>query len=119
MQIDGQGAIVTGGGSGLGAATARGLAASGAKVVILDYDGDRASSVAAEIGGHAVKVDVSDETAVGEAVAAAATWIGAAPRIAVNCAGVGLAGRIVGREGKLSTDVFERTLGSTSSGPTT
>jgi NAD(P)-dependent dehydrogenase (short-subunit alcohol dehydrogenase family) len=68
------------------------------------------SSVAAEIGGHAVKVDVSDETAVGEAVAAAATWIGAAPRIAVNCAGVGLAGRIVGREGKLSTDVFERTL---------
>lgn len=110
MQISGNGAIVTGGGSGLGAATARYLAGQGARVVILDYDVERANAVAADIGGHAIAVDVSDEPAVGAAVDAAATWLGAAPRIAVSCAGVGFAGRIVGREGKLSTDVFEKTL---------
>lgn len=110
MQIKGNGAIITGGGSGLGAATARYLAGLGARVVILDYDSDAANAVAADIGGHAIKTDVSDEPAVRTAVDAAAEWIGAAPRIAVSCAGVGLAGRIVGREGKLSTDVFEKTL---------
>ncbi|MCT4683155.1 MAG: SDR family NAD(P)-dependent oxidoreductase [Roseicyclus sp.] len=110
MQINGTGAIVTGGGSGLGAATARKLAGGGAKVAILDFDGARAAAVAEEIGGLACPVDVGDEAAVAEAVARAADWIGAAPRIAVNCAGVGLAGRIVGREGKLAIDVFERTL---------
>jgi NAD(P)-dependent dehydrogenase (short-subunit alcohol dehydrogenase family) len=110
MQIEGQGAIVTGGGSGLGAATARGLAAKGAKVAILDFDGDRAKAVAAEIGGTALQVDVSDPAAVGEAVARAAEWIGAAPRIAVNCAGIANGGRVVGREGKLSIDTFERVL---------
>lgn len=110
MQIDGQGAIVTGGGSGLGAATARRLAEKGARVAILDFDGEKARAVAGEIGGHAIKVDVSDEAAVGAAMAEATEWIGAAPRVAVSCAGVGLAGRIVGREGKLSTEVFERTL---------
>jgi NAD(P)-dependent dehydrogenase (short-subunit alcohol dehydrogenase family) len=110
MRIDGQGAIVTGGGSGLGAATARHLAAKGARVAILDYDIEKASSVADAIDGHAIQVDVSDEDAVRSAVGSAAEAIGGAARIAVNCAGVGLAGRIVGREGKLSTDVFERTL---------
>ncbi len=110
MQIDSAGAIVTGGGSGLGAATARHLASRGGRVAILDFDGARAAAVAEEIGGLACPVDVGDEAAVAEAVSRAADWIGAAPRIAVNCAGVGLAGRIVGREGKLSIDVFERTL---------
>lgn len=110
MQITGEAAIVTGGGSGLGAATARHLAAQGAKVVILDHDGAKAAAVAGEIGGRDLSVDVGDEAAVGAAVAAAADWAGAAPRIAVSCAGVGLAGRIVGREGRLSTEVFEKTL---------
>lgn len=110
MRIQEQVALVTGGGSGLGAATARHLAGQGAKVAILDYDGARAEAVAAEIGGIALQVDVSDESAVGTAVAATADRLGAAPRIAINCAGVGLAARIVGREGKLSFDVFDRTL---------
>ena len=109
MQIDGQGAIVTGGGSGLGAATARLLAGRGAKVAILDFDEDKARGVADEIGGIAIKVDVSDAAAVGATVDAAAQKTGPL-RIAVSCAGVGLAGRIVGREGRLSIDLFERTL---------
>jgi NAD(P)-dependent dehydrogenase (short-subunit alcohol dehydrogenase family) len=110
MQIEGLGAIVTGGGSGLGAATARHLAGKGARVVILDFDGHRAAEVAAEIGGFAIRADVSDASEVETAVAAAADWIGAAPRITVNCAGIANGGRVVGREGKLSIDTFERVL---------
>lgn len=110
MRIQDQVAIVTGGGSGLGAATARHLAGQGARVAILDYDGARAEAVAAEIGGMACPLDVSDEAAVGAAVEQVADSCGQAARIAVNCAGVGLAARIVGREGKMSFDVFERTL---------
>lgn len=109
MQIDGQGAIVSGGGSGLGAATARRLARCGARVAILDFDEEKARKVADEIGGFAIAADVSEEAAVGIAVEEAVTKVGTL-RIAVSCAGVGLAGRIVGREGRLSTDVFEKTL---------
>jgi len=109
MEMLGQIAIVTGGGSGLGAATARRLAAQGAKVSILDFDLDRAQVVADEIGGIAIRTDVSDEAAVEAAFAKTIETIGA-PRIAVSCAGIGLAARIVGREGKLSTDVFEKTI---------
>lgn len=110
MNIDGHVALVTGAGSGLGAATARHLAAKGARVAILDFDIERAKAVAAEIGGIALQVDVSDSDAVGAAVDSAVEQLGSAPRIAVNCAGVGMAARIVGREGKLSFDVFEKTL---------
>jgi NAD(P)-dependent dehydrogenase (short-subunit alcohol dehydrogenase family) len=109
MHIQGSGAIVTGGGSGLGAATARRLAAQGAKVAILDYNLDAAQAVASEIGGAAFGVDVGDQAAVGVAVADAAQWAGNL-RIAVSCAGVGMAARIVGREGKMAFDVFERTI---------
>ncbi len=110
MLIQNQVALVTGGGSGLGAATARYLAGQGAKVAILDFDGDRAGAVAEEIGGIACRVDVGDEAAVGAAVESVAEQLGAPARIAVNCAGVGMAARIVGREGKMSFDVFEKTL---------
>ncbi|WP_071674677.1 SDR family NAD(P)-dependent oxidoreductase [Nioella nitratireducens] len=110
MLIQGQVALVTGGGSGLGAATARHLAGQGAKVAILDFDADRAQAVAKDIGGIACPVDVSDEAAVGAAVEGAAKELGSPPRIAVSCAGVGMAARIVGREGKMSFDVFEKTL---------
>ncbi len=110
MQIDGNVVLVTGGGSGLGAATARHFAKQGAKVAILDFNIDGAKAVAAEIGGIALQADVSDEAAVGAAFDATTAHFGSAPRVAVNCAGVGMAARIVGREGKLSFDVFEKTL---------
>ena len=110
MQIDGQVALVTGGGSGLGEATARFLAASGADVVILDRDGDRAARVAAEIGGHSQLCDVSDAEAVAAGVSSAMARFGQRPRIVVNCAGIGVAARIVGREGKVSVPLFRRVM---------
>ena len=110
MEIKDQVAFVTGGGSGLGEATARYLASQGAKVAIIDYNIERAEGVAAEIGGIAVKTDVSDEAAVSAAFDAVEAEFGSAPRIVVNCAGIGIAARIVGREGKLSFDAFEKTL---------
>ena len=110
MNIDGQTALVTGGASGLGAATARELANAGAKVAILDFDLERATSVASEIGGVAQQVDVSDKDAVGDAVESAAEKLGAPARIAVNCAGIGRAARVVGREGEMSFDLFEKTI---------
>lgn len=109
MDINAQTAIVTGGGSGLGAATARHLSSLGAKVGILDFDAERGAAVASEISGHFCKVDVGDAEQVGAAVDEIAEKLGA-PRIAINCAGIGLAARVVGREGKLSIDVFERTI---------
>lgn len=110
MQIDGQVALVTGGGSGLGAATARHLADKGAMVAILDHDADRAARVAAEIGGYSQACDVGDAGQVAAGVSSAMARFGEAPRIVVNCAGVGMAARIVGREGKLSIDLFERVI---------
>ncbi|HPD92595.1 MAG: SDR family NAD(P)-dependent oxidoreductase [Rhodobacter sp.] len=110
MQIDGQIALVTGGGSGLGAATARLLAERGARVAVLDYDGARAEAVAAEIGGLAVQADVGDEASVAAAFERIVAGLGGMPRVAVNCAGIGVAARIVGREGKLSIDLYERVI---------
>lgn len=109
MDINGMVAVVSGGASGLGAATARRLAADGAKVGILDFNADGAAKVAQEIGGIAVRTDVGDEASVGAAIAEVKATLGA-PRIAVSCAGIGLAARVVGREGKLSTDLFEKTI---------
>ena len=110
MQIDGQIALVTGGGSGLGEATARHLASKGARVAVLDFNIDRARRVASEIGGLAVNADVGDAGQVEAAFAATVGYFGSTPRIAVNCAGIGSAARIVGREGKLSIDLFERVI---------
>jgi NAD(P)-dependent dehydrogenase (short-subunit alcohol dehydrogenase family) len=110
MLIEGQPVLVTGGASGLGAATARHFSALGAKVAVLDFDPDGATGIAGDIGGVAVQADVGDQAAVAAAIDAASEKLGAAPRIIVNCAGVGMAARIVGREGKLSFDVFEKTL---------
>ncbi|WP_323034731.1 SDR family NAD(P)-dependent oxidoreductase [Pararhodobacter sp.] len=110
MNIEGQIALVTGGGSGLGEATARMLASRGARVAVLDYDAGRADAVAAEIGGLGVRADVGNADEVEAAFARIAQEMNGLPRIAVNCAGIGVAARIVGREGKLSIDVFERVI---------
>jgi NAD(P)-dependent dehydrogenase (short-subunit alcohol dehydrogenase family) len=109
MDANGQAAIVTGGGSGLGAATAAQLAAAGAKVTVLDIDGGKAAEVAARIGGHAVACDVADADQAAAAIAEATSRHGAA-RILVNCAGIGPARRIVGRDGPMPLGDFERVI---------
>ncbi|GGM01486.1 3-hydroxyacyl-CoA dehydrogenase [Pseudooceanicola nanhaiensis] len=107
---DGIGAIVTGGGSGLGAATARHLASLGAKVGVLDFNAEGAREVADEIGGLALHVNVADEAQVETAFAEYIDWAGSAPRIVNSCAGIGTAARVVNRDGDLSIDKFRRTL---------
>jgi len=97
--IDGQAAIVTGGASGLGGATAEMLAASGARVTIFDRNGELAAAKARAIGGRFAAIDVSDERAVGAAIAEAAAAHGTA-RILVNCAGIGPPAKVIGRDGK-------------------
>lgn len=109
MDIQGQAAIVTGGGSGLGAATARALAAAGAKVAVFDINPDAASAVAHEIGGIAVRCDVSDGPGASAAIATAREAHGAA-RVLVNCAGIGTAKRILGRDGPQPLEEFDRVL---------
>jgi NAD(P)-dependent dehydrogenase (short-subunit alcohol dehydrogenase family) len=110
VQIADKVAVVSGGASGLGEATARHLAEQGARVAVLDFDFARAESVAAAIGGFAVQADVSEDGAVDAAIGAVTDHFGAAPRIAVSCAGIGTAARIVGRDGKTAMDVFDRIL---------
>src|SRR5476651_1162978 len=109
MEIKGQAAIVTGGASGLGAACARALAASGAKVAVFDLNGKGAADVAASIKGIAVACDVADAASAEAAVKQAAADHGPA-RILVNCAGVGPAKRIVGRDGPMPLADFERVV---------
>jgi NAD(P)-dependent dehydrogenase (short-subunit alcohol dehydrogenase family) len=109
MDPKGQAAIVTGGGSGLGAEVAAQLAASGARVSVLDVAADRTRAVAKEIGGQAVVCDVASAEAAQAAVAEAAQRHGAA-RILVNCAGIAAAKRVVGRDGPMPLDEFERVI---------
>jgi NAD(P)-dependent dehydrogenase (short-subunit alcohol dehydrogenase family) len=109
MKANGQAAIVTGGGSGLGAGTARMLAAAGARVAVLDINEAQAKAVADEIGGIAIKCDVASGPDSEAAVAQAAEAHGDA-RILVNCAGIANAGRIVGREGPHDLELFQRVI---------
>ncbi|WP_298957558.1 SDR family NAD(P)-dependent oxidoreductase [uncultured Methylobacterium sp.] len=109
MKVGGMAAVVTGGGSGLGAATARALAAAGAKVAVVDLNEDAARAVAEETGGLAVGCDVSD-AASGEAAVARAEAAHGPARILVNCAGVATAGRIVGRNGPLDLVAYARVI---------
>jgi NAD(P)-dependent dehydrogenase (short-subunit alcohol dehydrogenase family) len=109
MDIEGQAAIVTGGGSGLGEGTARALAAAGAKVAVLDINHAAAERVAREIGGVAVACDVASAASAEAAVAQARNAHGAACLL-VNCAGIAPAARIVGKEGPMALDAFRRTI---------
>ena len=109
MDIKGHAAVVTGGASGLGAATADELARAGAKVACLDVNLDGARAVAERIGGCAVRCDVTDGEQAAAALAQARDQHGAA-RILINCAGVGPAKRIVGRDGPMPLADFERVI---------
>jgi NAD(P)-dependent dehydrogenase (short-subunit alcohol dehydrogenase family) len=109
MEIKGHAAVVTGGASGLGAATAEELARAGAKVACLDVNLDGARAVAERIGGCAVRCDVTDGGQAAVALAQARDQHGAA-RILINCAGVGPAKRIVGRDGPMPLADFERVI---------
>jgi NAD(P)-dependent dehydrogenase (short-subunit alcohol dehydrogenase family) len=110
MKIEGQAALVTGAGSGLGAATARELARQGAKVAVLDIDLEKAQAVAAEIGGLAWRCDIADAASAGAAVEAAEQAHGPA-RIVMNIAGIGTAKRLIGKDGAPAPlEDFERVV---------
>jgi NAD(P)-dependent dehydrogenase (short-subunit alcohol dehydrogenase family) len=109
MNIAGQAAIVTGGGSGLGEGTARALAKAGAKVAVLDVNRAAAEKVASEIGGLAIACDVASAQDAENAVAAAAAAHGPS-RVLVNCAGIAPAARIVGKEGPMVLDAFRKVI---------
>ncbi|CAM5784518.1 SDR family NAD(P)-dependent oxidoreductase [Ottowia pentelensis] len=98
MKIQGQAALVTGGGSGLGEATARELARLGAKVAVIDLNLDNAKKVAADIGGLAVQADVSSGDSMQAAIDQAAAAHGPA-RILMQIAGIGAAKRVIGKDG--------------------
>lgn len=110
MQLDGIAAIVTGGASGLGGATAAMLAEQGAKVAICDLNEETGRQHADAIGGTFIKTDVADDKSVADALAAAEQAHGVA-RVLVNCAGVAPAIKTVGRENQPHPlDIFRKTL---------
>jgi len=111
MQVDGASALVAGGASGLGEATARALAGAGANVVIADLNADKGAALAAELGGSAafVEADVTDEGAVASAVERAAGGEGGL-RISVCCAGIGWAERVAHKGGPHNLELFSNVV---------
>ncbi|MDQ6436810.1 SDR family NAD(P)-dependent oxidoreductase [Mesorhizobium sp. LHD-90] len=109
MDISGQTAIVTGGGSGLGEAAARALAAKGARVAVLDIGLERAQAVARDIGGFAASCDVASAEAAEAAITRAAEALGPA-RILINCAGIAVGMKTVGKDGPHPLDLFRKVL---------
>src|SRR6185503_872373 len=108
MQISGQGAIVTGGGSGLGRATAETLAQAGARVLVVDLDEANGRAVAKAISGRFAHADITDQAALEAAIAVGREALGPA-RILVNCAAVGGPPlRTVGKDGPYPLDLFRR-----------
>ncbi|HEY8642808.1 MAG TPA: SDR family NAD(P)-dependent oxidoreductase [Candidatus Dormibacteraeota bacterium] len=105
MDPAGHGALVTGGASGLGLATAKALAAKGARVVIVDLPRSPGDAEAAALGGRFVAGDVTSEAEMTRAVEAAQDL-----RIVVNCAGIGSSHRVVGRDGPFPLETFKRVI---------
>jgi NAD(P)-dependent dehydrogenase (short-subunit alcohol dehydrogenase family) len=109
MEIEGSTAIITGGASGLGEATARALAGQGAKVALFDLNKERGESVARDLGGEFYPVDVADEASVNAALDAAARALGAA-RILVNCAGIAIGQKITSKGQPHTLADFDRVI---------
>ena len=109
MDIKGLAAVVTGGGSGMGAETARYLAKAGAKVAVFDLNKTNAESVAREIGGIVVECDVASEASAKNALEVAKKAHGAA-RILMNCAGIAPGARIVGKDGPHDLGLFSKII---------
>jgi NAD(P)-dependent dehydrogenase (short-subunit alcohol dehydrogenase family) len=109
MDPKGQVALITGGASGLGAATAEVLAAAGAKVALLDVNEKAAAENAAKLGGMAVGCDVTSEASAIEAIAKVREKLGVA-RVLVNCAGIGPAKRILGRDGPMPLADYRKVI---------
>lgn len=107
MEIKGMAAVVTGGGSGMGAETARWLAKAGAKVAVLDLK--NADAVAKEIGGIGIECDVTSEASAKAALEAAKAKNGPV-RILMNCAGIAPGARVVGKEGPHDLGLFTKTI---------
>src|SRR3954468_5087557 len=110
MRIEGSGAIVVGGASGLGEATARALASQGAQVVIADVNEEKGKAVADDIGGTFAKADVTKPDEVEAAIAQAAQADGGL-RISMHCAGVGWPERIASSRGPHQLQPFETVIG--------
>jgi len=108
MQLSGHSALISGGASGLGAATAAMLAQRGMHVVIADVQDAAGQALAADIGAHFVHCDVTSETDVQAAVDAAQAL--APLRVAVSCAGIAPAARTLGKQGPHALDLFERVI---------
>src|SRR3546814_5076434 len=109
MEIKNIAAIVTGGASGLGAATSRLLTAQGDKVTILDLNADLGESLASELGGLFVRTDVTDEASVEAGIAAAEAKHGPT-RVLVNCAGTGAPSKTVSKGKPHSIDLFRKII---------
>ena len=111
MELNGRAALVSGGASGLGGATARELVARGAQVAVLDRDGEKANALAEELGDGAVafEADVTDEAQVEAAVDGAVAAFGELSFV-VGCAGIGWAERTVGKQGAANLQPFETVI---------
>lgn len=109
MQITDTAAIITGGASGLGEATARHFRNMGAEVTLLDRDTERGTAVASEIGATFAETDVTSETSVQEAIATAKAAMGKITA-AINCAGIATGEKTLGRDGPHSLAGFQRTI---------
>jgi NAD(P)-dependent dehydrogenase (short-subunit alcohol dehydrogenase family) len=109
MKISGHSAIVTGGASGLGAATAEAIAAAGGKVALFDMNAEKGEALAKTIGGVFCSVNVSDEASVSAGIDKAIAALGT-PRILVNCAGVAIGEKTIGKNGSHKLDSFKRVI---------
>jgi NAD(P)-dependent dehydrogenase (short-subunit alcohol dehydrogenase family) len=109
MKLSTIAAVITGGASGLGAATARHFAAAGAQVTILDRDTERGPKIAQEIGGYFAETDVTAQASVKAAIDLAMNKMGHISAC-VNCAGIALGIKTVGRDGPHPLDAFQRTI---------